>query len=98
MLGAGISFVSGVLFAVGNLISGNRNEPMNYEMEVTASERQLLESLREMHADGFKLVIERDGGAWEVALTAQLPGKPRKLIGVGASFSEAWDKMVPWWP
>ena len=97
MLGAVISFVWGALFAVGNLIPNSRNEPLNHEMEVTASERQLLDILRETHVDGFKLVIERDGGAWEVTLSGQLPGKRRKSLGVGASFSEAWNKMLPWW-
>src|SRR5262249_11382363 len=98
MLGAGISFVCGALFAVGNFVPSSRNEPMSHAMVVTASERQLLDILRATHVDGFKLVIERDGGAWEVILSGQVPGKPRKSLGVGASFREAWEKMVPWWP
>jgi hypothetical protein len=51
------------------------------EMEVTASERQLLEILREKHVDGFRLVVERDGGAWEVTLSGPLSGRPRKSLG-----------------
>ena len=66
-------------------------------MEVTASERQLLEILREKHSDGFRLVIELDGGAWEVTLTEPLSEKNRKSLGVGANFSDAWHNMVPWW-
>jgi hypothetical protein len=66
-------------------------------MEVTASERQLLEILGENYVDGFRLVVERGGGAWKVTLSGSLSGRPRKSLGVGANFSEAWKSMVAWW-
>jgi hypothetical protein len=67
------------------------------EMELTASERQLLEVLREKHVDGFRLEVELDGGAWEVTLTDPTSLVGRKLLGVGTNFSDAWQNMVSWW-
>jgi hypothetical protein len=92
MLGVALNFLSGALFAIGI----NRNKLMNQQVELTASEHQLLELLRETHVDGFRLVIELNGGAWEVTVSGQLLGKPLKSLGSGASFGEAWDNMAPW--
>jgi hypothetical protein len=70
-------------------------------MKLTEQEQDLIEVIRENASDdGFRLVLERQSGAWEVTFTAPIKG-PRKLAtvrGVGTSFAAAWDNMKPTWP
>ena len=38
-------------------------------MELTDAERQLIEIIRREFRDGFRLSIERQGGAWDIAMS-----------------------------
>jgi hypothetical protein len=69
-------------------------------MELTDAERQLIEIIRREFRDGFRLSIEGQGGAWDIAMSgpvATLQGgeKHASARGVGASFDAAWHGMNP---
>ena len=69
-------------------------------MEMAAAEQELNEILREnAHEAEFRLLIERQDGAWEIEITYPVQtlqgGKKRcTLRGVGASFEAAWDTAL----
>jgi hypothetical protein len=68
-------------------------------MKLTQQEEQLIEVIRENANDeGFRLLLERQNGVWEV--TPRAPPRRGKLgsaRGVGTSFTAAWDNMNPTW-
>jgi hypothetical protein len=72
-------------------------------IEPTDQEEQLLWALREWRGEiDYRVVIEFRDGAWEIALSARLPGKPPRSArpaarGVGKTFDEAWDNVAPTW-
>jgi hypothetical protein len=65
-------------------------------MDITQQEQQMLELLREWAGgDQYRLLIERQDGAWDITLSEV--GKPHTARGTGATFGEAWDDMAPTW-
>jgi len=66
-------------------------------MEVTESEQQMLEIIRETDADGFRIMIERRDGVWEVSVAGKSQEKLLITRGVGPSFDEAWNNVAPPW-
>jgi hypothetical protein len=68
-------------------------------MKLTRQEEQLIEVIRENANDGgFRLLLERQDGAWEVTLRAPLKrGQLGSARGVATSFAAAWDNMNPTW-
>ena len=60
------------------------------KMDVTEQEWQLIECLREDH-DKFRLIVERQDGAWETTMSVP----PQISRGIGATFAAAWDDMAP---
>jgi hypothetical protein len=73
------------------------------QFDVTNAEQQLIECLREIGARRdearFRLVIELDGGAWEIVMSEQIESLGKKIgaSGVGATFDQAWIGMDPPW-
>jgi hypothetical protein len=67
-------------------------------IELSKQEQQLVEILREWTGnDEYRLDIERTGGAWEIKLSMLYKKKKKWARGVGTTFNEAWDSMVPSW-
>ena len=69
-------------------------------LQLSEQERQLIEVVRENAVyDGFRLLLERQSGSWEVILEAPEKGRKKHgtARGVGASFAAAWDNMNPRW-
>ncbi len=58
-------------------------------MEPTTQEIQMIEIIRESRDDGFRLLIERQEGAWDITVTAIIEGRFRKARGTGTSFAQA---------
>jgi hypothetical protein len=79
------------------------------QFDVTVAERQLIECLRSIHtrrhAMKFRLVIELEGGAWEIEMSEEESVQlgriavGRKIVarGVGATFDLAWSGIEPTW-
>jgi hypothetical protein len=69
------------------------------QFEVSVSERQLIEILREWQgeSDEYHLEIGRVDGAWEVKMAAVCKGKDKWARGVGKTFDDAWDSADPSW-
>jgi hypothetical protein len=69
------------------------------QFEVSVSERQLIEILREWQgeSDDYHLAIERADGAWEVKLGLRWKEKDKWARGVGKTFDDAWDNVSPSW-
>lgn len=69
-------------------------------MELSEQEQELIRVLQgNSDADGFRLLIERQDGAWEIAMSAPLFGRGgrvrfKKRRGVGLTFEHAWDNVV----
>src|SRR5262245_31448769 len=69
-------------------------------MELSEQEEELIKILREnSDADGFRLFIERQDGAWEIAMTVPLLGRGGKVRlkkgrGVGLTFEHALDNAL----
>ena len=66
--------------------------------DVNEQEQQLIEMLREWAGDdeyclADRIEIERNNGAWEIALS--MPSKKKAAHGVGKTFAEAWDNVDP---
>jgi hypothetical protein len=57
----------------------------------------MLEIIREIDADGFRLIIERRDGAWEVSVAGMSREELLTARGIGANFDEAWDNVAPPW-
>jgi hypothetical protein len=60
---------------------------------LTDEEWELIETIREnRESDGFRLVIERKHGIWEMELkSARVPNPER---GTGIDFNQAWGNMT----
>jgi hypothetical protein len=71
--------------------------------DMTNAERQLIECLRRLQARRdeakFRLVIELEGGSWEIKMSEHIGSLGRNIgaRGVGATFDEAWSGMDPLW-
>ena len=59
------------------------------QMDVTEQERKLIECIR-ANNDKFRLVIERQDGAWETTMSVP----PQISRGGGATFAASWDDMA----
>lgn len=72
---------------------------MNERFEATESERQLIEIIREQEEGsvGFRLLIERVDGAWEIVMSISPHDERNKSRGVGNSFDQGWANMSPLW-
>jgi hypothetical protein len=65
------------------------------EMNPTGSERQLIETIREL-PDGneLQLTIRRYSGAWHLTISIS-PHFPYALQGSGRTFEAAWENTAP---
>ena len=73
---------------------------MYIKMEGTEQERQLLEVVREHEGDAtsdFRLLVQRQDGAWDVTLSIAPHDELDTSRGTGATFNDAWDNMAPLW-
>jgi hypothetical protein len=70
----------------------------NVKMETTEQEQQMVEVVRERkaHAD-FRLLVERQDGAWDVTLSIEPHDELNTSRGTGATFNDAWGNMAPLW-
>ena len=70
----------------------------NVKMETTEQEQQMVEVVREhkAHAD-FRLLVERQDGAWDVTLSIEPHDELNTSRGTGATFNDAWGNMAPLW-
>ena len=60
---------------------------------LTDEEWEMIETIREnIGDDGFRLLIERKHGIWEIEL--QSAGVPNLERGMGADFNEAWGNIT----
>ena len=68
------------------------------EFEVNDAERQFIEAMRQVVDGEIRLVVHRVGvGGWEIEISFEHKGKRRAARGVGKTFSEAWDDVLPTW-
>lgn len=64
---------------------------------ISVEEQELIEMIRaQSTGDEVRFLIERDGDAWHVTLSAP-PHHERASYGTGATFNEAWAKASPCW-
>ena len=72
----------------------------NVQMEATEQERQMLEAIRD-HGGGtasdFRLLVQRQDGAWDVTLSIAPHDELDTSRGTGATFNDAWDNLAPLW-
>jgi hypothetical protein len=67
----------------------------DFEMNPTDSERELIETIRELpEGNEFRLTIRRGNGAWDLTLSVS-PRFPYTVRGAGATFDAAWDNTAP---
>lgn len=65
-------------------------------MFLAPAEVELLELLRgDEDAGDFHLIVSRTGG--HVAVNLKLPQDADAGQGEGATFSEAWERIAPYW-
>ena len=72
----------------------------NVKMEGSEQERQLLDVLRDHDGDAaseFRLLVQKQGGAWDVSLSIAPPDELNTSRGTGSTFNDAWDNMAPLW-
>ncbi len=63
--------------------------------DISDAEASFLEAMRENETD-FEMMISRKNGQWFV--TMKLPSTEDEAgLGQGATFSEAWEDVKPWW-
>jgi hypothetical protein len=68
------------------------------EMDITLQEQLMIEMIREQSSDDeFRLLVERQDGAWNITLSTVPHDESHKSRGTGASFNDAWDNMAPLW-
>ena len=70
------------------------------KMEGSEQERQLLEVLRDHEGDAtsdFRLLVQRQDGAWDVTLSIAPHDELNTSRGTGATFNDAWGDMAPLW-
>jgi len=65
--------------------------------DITEQERQLIEIIREQSNGEFRLTIERQGGAWEIALAVFPIDSRDKSRGTGATVAGA-DELPKLFP
>ena len=60
---------------------------------LTDEEWEMIEIIREnRQEDGFRLMIERRDGAWELEIRSKRVPYPER--GTGADFNEAWSNVI----
>jgi hypothetical protein len=60
---------------------------------LTDEEWEMIEIIREnRQEDGFRLMIERRDGAWEIELKSKRVPYPGR--GTGADFNKAWSNVI----
>jgi hypothetical protein len=72
----------------------------NVKMEATEQEWQMVEAVREREADttsDFRLLVQRQDGAWDVTLSIAPHDELNTSRGTGATFNDAWGNMAPLW-
>jgi hypothetical protein len=70
----------------------------NVKMEATEQEQQMVEVVREHKVDAdFRLLVERQDGAWDVTLSIEPHDELNTSRGTGATFNDAWGNMAPLW-
>jgi hypothetical protein len=72
----------------------------NVKMEGSEQERQLLEVLRDHGVDAasdFRLLVQKQDGAWDVTLSIAPHDELNASRGTGPTFNDAWDNMAPLW-
>ena len=72
----------------------------NVKMEGSEQERQLLEVLRDHDGDAasdFRLLVQKQDGAWDVSLSIAPHDELNTSRGTGSTFNDAWDNMAPLW-
>src|SRR5262249_46479196 len=72
----------------------------NVKMEGSEQERQLLEVLRDHDGDAasdFRLLVQKQDGAWDVTLSIAPHDQLNTSRGTGSTFDDAWDNMAPLW-
>ena len=64
--------------------------------ELTEEELQMIEIIREWTgAAEYRLLIEREDGAWNITLSEAPHDQGHTARGTGASFNDAWNDMAP---
>jgi hypothetical protein len=72
----------------------------NVKMDGSEQERQLLGVLRDHDADAaseFRLLVQKQDGAWDVTLSVASHDELNTSRGTGSTFNNAWDNMAPLW-
>ena len=70
----------------------------NVKMEATEQEQQMVEVVRAHKADAdFRLLVERQDGAWDVTLSIEPHDELNTSRGTGLTFNDAWGNMAPLW-
>ena len=72
----------------------------NVKMEGSEQERKLLEVLRDHDggaASEFRLLVQKQDGAWDVTLSIAPHDELNTLRGTGSTFNDACDNMAPLW-
>jgi hypothetical protein len=72
----------------------------NVQMKATEQERQMLEAIRDHGlgtASDFRLLVQRQDGAWDVTLSIAPHDELDTSRGTGATFNDAWDNLAPLW-
>jgi hypothetical protein len=60
---------------------------------LTDEEWEMIEIIREnRHEDGFRLLIERKEGAWEIEIRSKRVPYPER--GTGGDFNKAWSNVI----
>ena len=70
----------------------------NVKMKATEQERQMVEVVRDHRVDAssdFRLLVQRQDGAWDVTLSIAPHDELNTSRGTGATFNDAWDNMEP---
>lgn len=70
------------------------------KMKASEQERQLLEVLRDRDGDAaseFRLLVQKQDGAWDVSLSIAPHDELNTSRGTGSTFNDAWDNMAPLW-
>ena len=70
----------------------------NVKMEATEQEQQMVEVVRAHKAGAdFRLLVERQDGAWDVTLSIEPHDELNTSRGTGLTFNDAWGNMAPLW-
>ena len=70
------------------------------KMEGSEQERRLLETLRDHDGDAasdFRLLVQKQDGAWDVTLSIAPHDQLNTSRGTGSTLNDAWDNMAPLW-